>query len=126
MITHITIGAKDKASSAAFYEAVLGTIGYKKAMDMERFTGFSAGDGQPIILVGAPHEGEATFGNGTMIGFHADSRAKVDHAHAAGLKAGGADEGAPGPRDTGPPNTYAAYLRDPTGNKIGVFCFAPA
>ena len=120
MIGHITIGAKDKAKSAAFYEAALGPLGYAKAMDNERWAGFSCGEGSCFVLVGHPHEGEATFGNGAMLGFHTDSRAKVKAAYEAGLKAGGTDEGAPGPRPAGPPNTYAAYLRDPTGNKVCV------
>ncbi len=126
MLTHITIGAKDKTASAAFYEAVLGPLGYQRAFEMERWVGFSCGEGQPPILVGSPHEGEACPANGLMLGFRAETRAKVDEAHAAGLKAGGSDDGAPGPRPQGPPNTYAAYLRDPVGNKIGVFCMAPA
>ncbi len=125
MLTHITIGAKDKAKSAAFYEAALGPIGYARAFEVPRFVGFSCGEGQPPVLVGDPFEGEATSANGLMLGFRADSRAKVREAHAAGMAAGGVDDGEPGLRPQGPPNTYAAYLRDPTGNKIGIFCMAP-
>ena len=126
MLTHITIGAVDKAKGAAFYAAVLGPIGYVQAFEMERWTGFSCGEGQPAVLVGIPFNNEpATGANGLMIGFRADTRAKVQEAYEAGIKAGGSDDGAPGPRPAGPPNTYAAYLRDPTGNKIGIFCMAP-
>jgi hypothetical protein len=46
----------------------------------------------------------------------------VKAAHAAGLKNGGSDEGAPGFR---PPEAqkgfYAAYLRDPIANKLCIF-----
>ena len=122
MLTHITIGAKDKARSGAFYEAALGPVGYVKAFEMPRWIGFSCGEGQPPILVGDPHEGDASAANGLMLGFRAETRAKVREAHAAGLAAGGVDDGAPGLRPQGPPNTYAAYLRDPAGNKIGIFC----
>ncbi len=76
------------------------------------------------MLVGDPFEGEASAANGLMLGFRADSRAKVREAYAAGMAAGGKDDGEPGLRPQGPPNTYAAYLRDPTGNKIGIFCMA--
>ena len=124
MLTHITIGTKDKTTSAAFYEAALGPLGYAKAFEMPRWVGFSCGEGQPAVLVGDPWEGDASAGNGTMIGFAAESRATVRDAYAAGLAAGGKDDGEPGPRPQGPPNTYAAYLRDPTGNKIGIFCMA--
>ena len=37
------------------------------------------------------------------------------------VAAGGTDEGAPGPRDA-IPGSYAAYLRDPTGNKLVAWC----
>ena len=124
MLTHITIGAKDKTQSAAFYEATLAPLGYARAFEHDRFIGFVCGENQPPVLVGTPFEGEATAGNGLMLGFRAASRAAVRDCHAAGLAAGGVDDGAPGPRPGGPPNTYAAYLRDPTGNKVGVFCMA--
>ena len=126
MLTHVTIGAVDKAKGAAFYEAVLGPLGYSKAFDLERWTGFSCGEGQPPVMVGMPFNNEpAAAANGLMIGFSADSRAKVREAYDAGLKAGGSCDGEPGVRPAGPPNTYAAYLRDPTGNKIGLFCMKP-
>ncbi len=126
-LTHITIGANDAAKSGAFYEAALAPCGYKKAFEMHGRIGLSCGEGQPPLLIGKPFDGQAaTVGNGMMIGFRAESRAAVRAAHEAGLKAGGTDEGAPGLRPAGPPNTYAAYLRDPAGNKIGVFCNAPS
>ena len=42
------------------------------------------------------------------------------------MKAGGRDEGGPGPRPDYGPNWYAAYLRDPTGNKLAIVCRKPA
>jgi catechol 2,3-dioxygenase-like lactoylglutathione lyase family enzyme len=49
--------------------------------------------------------------------FRAASQEAVKAFHAAGLGAGGADEGAPGLRSYHP-GYYAAFLRDPEGNKI--------
>ena len=123
MISHLMLGANDPVASATFYEAVLGPLGYKRAFEMAGRVGFSSGEGTPPVIVGKPGDGgDASFGNGTMIGFRGADPATVQKAHAAGLAAGGTDEGAPGPRPMGPPGTYAAYLRDPSGNKIGVFC----
>ncbi len=48
----------------------------------------------------------------------------VHKFHEAGLANGGFDEGKPGPRSFSP-NAYAAYLRDPDGNKITAICFVP-
>jgi hypothetical protein len=53
-----------------------------------------------------------------MLAFRAPSREAVDAFHAAALKAGGLDEGAPGVRGTSNPPFYGAYARDPEGNKL--------
>ena len=125
MLTHMMLGAKDPKASADFFDAVLGALGHKRMFTMNDRYGWSAGEGTPPLIVGPPGDGaDACHGNGTMLGFRAATRDQVHAAHEAGLKAGGKDEGAPGPRPAGPPNTYAAYLRDPTGNKIAVICNA--
>jgi len=54
--------------------------------------------------------------------FAAAGKDAVNAFHAAGLSAGGTDEGAPGPRGH-LPNAYAAYLRDPAGNKVCAYTF---
>ena len=46
-----------------------------------------------------------------------------DKAFLYGLAHGGTCEGAPGPRAFAP-TAYAAYMRDPTGNKICAYCYA--
>ena len=61
-----------------------------------------------------------------MVGFDAETKDQVHAFYAAAMKAGGRDEGAPGPRPDYGPNWYAAYLRDPTGNKLAVVCRKPA
>ncbi len=123
MISHLMLGANDPAASAAFYDAVLVPLGYKRAFEMHGRVGYSCGEGNPPLIVGKPGDGgDATFGNGAMIGFRGKDPDNVQAAWNAGLAAGGKDEGGPGPRPMGPPGTYAAYLRDPSGNKIGIFC----
>ena len=68
------------------------------------------------------HDGQAArAGNGIMIAFLAPSTGAVDAAHAAGLAAGGQDEGKPGPRPEDSTSFYGGYLRDLTGNKLCVF-----
>jgi predicted lactoylglutathione lyase len=53
------------------------------------------------------------------VAFAAKSRADVDAFHAAALKVGGTDNGAPGLRAGGyPPGYYAAFVLDPDGNNI--------
>ena len=75
-----------------------------------------------ILMVTKPIDGKlASFGNGMTIGLSAPNVAAVDAFHELGVAAGGSDEGAPGPR-AAIPNSYAAYLRDPTGNKLVAWC----
>jgi catechol 2,3-dioxygenase-like lactoylglutathione lyase family enzyme len=121
MLSYITIGARDTEQATAFYDAVLGTIGYKRFADYGTFIGYGIdgkSDGQSVWIC-KPFDGnEARAGNGIMVAFAAASRAQVDAFHDAAMKHGGSDEGAPGLRESYGPNWYAAYLRDPTGNKL--------
>ena len=76
-----------------------------------------------VILT--PSNGElACSANGGSVGFAAISMDAVHNFDEAGLANGGIQEGVPGPRSFAP-NAYAAYLRDPDGNKITAICFAP-
>ena len=69
--------------------------------------------------VGLPYNQlAASWGNGSMVAFAAQSRAAVDAAHAAAIAAGARDEGPPGYRPSYGPDYYGAYVRDPDGNKL--------
>jgi predicted lactoylglutathione lyase len=57
-----------------------------------------------------------------MAALWAKSWVQVDEFHAAALAHGGASEGAPGLRLLYNPDFYAAYVRDPDGNKLAVVC----
>jgi len=72
------------------------------------------------FLLLSPFDGHpASAGNGAHVAFAAPSREAIVTAHAAGLDAGATDEGAPGVRAADPmPDVFAAYLRDPWGNKL--------
>ena len=78
MIGYITIGARDTAESTAFYDAVLGTVGYQRFADYGAFIGYGLGgksDGQSIWVC-KPFDGkEARAGNGVMVAFDAADRA---------------------------------------------------
>ena len=64
----------------------------------------------------------ATPGNGTMVAFSAKSWREVDGFHAAAVANGGSSEGPPGLRPQYNPDFYAAYVRDPDGNKLAAVC----
>ena len=58
--------------------------------------------------------------------FAVERRETVDAFHAAGLEAGGTDNGAPGVREIYHPHYYGAYVLDPDGNNVEAVCHAPA
>ncbi len=121
MFTHICLGANDLDASKSFYDAALGAIGIK-SLGPFGSAAFLYGKDKPGLLILKPSNGEpASAANGGTISFAAADKAGVDAFHAAGVANGGTDDGAPGPR--GLPGSYAAYLRDPAGNKICAYCF---
>ncbi len=124
IFTHNCVGTNDVERAGRFYDAVLVPLGIQRLgnfLDQGLAYGVRAAE----FLVLKPIDGTAaTAGNGTTLGFKAPDRASVDAFYAAGLAAGGADEGAPGPRGA-VPHAYGAYLRDPDGNKICAYCFKP-
>lgn len=123
MILYITLGTNDLAAATRFYDAVMPTLGLQRRFQNDDEIGY--GEPAPARIrfwVTKPYDGApATVGNGSMPALIAPTRAAVDAFHAAGLLAGGTDEGAPGLRPYGP-HFYACYLRDPDGNKISAVC----
>lgn len=125
MAAYVTFGTTDPARSKAFYDATFATIGWAQFVEYPDWRAYCKGgtDKSLALWVGKPHDGAAaTHGNGTMLGLMVDTRAEVDAFHAAAMANGGRDEGPPGPREAYGPDWYAAYMRDPTGNKIAIVC----
>ncbi|MET4999432.1 VOC family protein [Enterobacter hormaechei] len=121
IFSHVFIGAADVEKSSAFYDVVLGTLGINNLGPFGN--GWVLyGREKPAFIIARPGNGEAPSANGVTVGFAAATLEEVDAFHAAGLAAGGADEGQPGPRGH-LPGAYAAYLRDPAGNKITAYTF---
>lgn len=121
VFSHATLGATDLEKSVAFYDAVLAPLGVRNLGPFGENI-MLYGKDKPALLVLKPGNGEAPSSNGVTIGFAAASPAEVDAFHAAGLAAGGMDEGAAGTRSH-LPGAYAGYLRDPGGNKICAYAF---
>jgi predicted lactoylglutathione lyase len=120
MIGYVTLGTADLARAAAFYDALLATIGASRYMESDRFVAWTVSPTTPALGVALPYDGKpASVGNGTMVALLVDSRAKVDAVHKKALELGGSDEGAPGPRGDG---FYGGYFRDLDGNKLNAFC----
>jgi catechol 2,3-dioxygenase-like lactoylglutathione lyase family enzyme len=122
MIDHVSIGVSDLAASAAFYARVLATLGHTKLEVRPATVGF--GKKYPEFWLnlrqGMPPVGDDT---GSHVCLRAGSTAAVDAFHAAALAAGGTDDGAPGLRPHRTGAYYAAFIRDPDGNRIEAVTF---
>lgn len=119
MLGYVTIGANDLDKALKFYDPAMEALGFKRKFNEGGWAGYGPPNGDADFMLCAPFNKEpATWGNGVMVALKAPSRAAVDAFHAAGVKHGGKDEGAPGRRGESEPPWYGAYLRDPEGNKI--------
>ncbi len=132
MFTYICYGTNDLTAAARFYDAVMGALGHRRCVveddaAWEGWVGWGTyrqGGLEEIALwVCKPFDGRAaTPGNGSMVALQARSWRQVDEFYAAALAHGGTSEGAPGLRLHYGADFYAAYVRDPDGNKLAAVC----
>jgi catechol 2,3-dioxygenase-like lactoylglutathione lyase family enzyme len=125
MLLYVTVGSNDLARAAAFYDSVLATLGYARRVTKDDEIGYGIdGDSRCRFWVVIPYDRQvATVGNGSMVALAAPDRKSVRAFHAAALLSGGSDEGEPGLRPFHA-HFYAAYARDPDGNKLSAVCEA--
>lgn len=117
ILHHVSIGTADLEAACRFYDAVMAPLGARRIMEVPSAVAY--GKRFPEFWVGRPLDGApASAGNGVHVSFIAPSREAVDAFHAAGLGAGGIDDGAPGPRPIYGPGYYGGFLRDPDGHKV--------
>ncbi len=117
VISHVSIGVTNFDRAIQFYDSVLSTVGCKRIMEYPNAVAY--GKQFPEFWVQTPIDGQlANVGNGTHIGFIAESRQAVKTFHEAALKAGGVNDGAPGPRPEYGEPYYGCFVRDPDGHKI--------
>jgi len=124
-IDHVGIGVSDISYAQAFYEPALRPLGIELLMSIEadppgstpRRLGFGS-EGKPFFWLHAA----LPSNQGAHIALIAQSREAVDAFHAAGLAAGGQDNGAPGIRPHYHSNYYAAYVQGPDGVNLEAVC----
>ncbi|MBI3710829.1 MAG: VOC family protein [Proteobacteria bacterium] len=127
MLDHISVAVSDMERARAFYDAVLGTLGYGRVMEFDFGDKAYAGYGPPnkpaFWIYGG--YGPVTPGTGAHLAFVAPNRPAVDMFHREALVRGARDEGRPGRRPEYHPNYYGAFVFDPDGHKIEAVCHAP-
>ena len=117
LIDHVHIVVADMSASLAFYKAVLAALGIAIDRETEHF--FTTDE----LFVSPARPGQAK--SHIHLAFQAEGPEQVAAFHAAGLAAGGRDNGGPGERSYHP-GYYAAFLLDPDGNNIEAVFHGPS
>ena len=126
MIDHISIAVRDLKKAQAFYAALLAPLGMTKLREWpDAAIGF--GKTYPDFWINRrAGMDRVADDSGVHICLRARDTAAVDAFHAAALEAGGTSDGAPGLRAKYHDNYYAAFIRDPDGNRIEAVTFVKA
>src|SRR4051794_28827751 len=111
MFDHVAISVSDLAASERFYRTVLSVLGVEPSYadaDLVEWDDWDI----------APTDADHPVTSGLHVGFRARDRAQVDAFWQAGIDAGYAGDGAPGPRTQYGPTYYGGFLLDPDGNSV--------
>jgi catechol 2,3-dioxygenase-like lactoylglutathione lyase family enzyme len=129
LLDHVSIVVTDLQRSAVFWDAVMAALEVPCVWREATAIGYGVrnsadDDGHTYLTVRqAARTGPAQFDMpGRHWCFRAPNRSAVDAFHAAGVAAGGLSDGAPGLRPHYHAHYYAAFLRDPDGNRIEAVC----
>ena len=118
MYDHIGLKVRDIDASVRFYSAALKPLGYELCSRDETGAGFGP-SGAPALWLYLSRE---AAGSGAQLAFRAPDHAAIQKFHAAGLRAGGRDNGRARPRAEYSPTYFAAFLIDPDGNNVEAVC----
>lgn len=123
-LDHVTLSVADLVRSRDFYEQLLASIGLEIVTELPAevagvaCTGFGIGRKGTFWLAESGQQSPQFH-----VCFRAQSRQAVRDFHAAGLAAGGTDNGEPGVREVYHPAYYAAFLLDLEGHNVEAVCF---
>ena len=116
MFDHIGLRVRNLGKAKQLYAAMLTPLGHVPGPAGEGYASFGPKDAPRLWLHADPK------GGGAHVCFKAGTRKSVNEFHAAGLKAGATDNGAPGLRADYSPEYYGAFLLDGEGNNVEAVC----
>ena len=127
MLDHVSITVSDMHAAERFYDAIMKALDVVKVGSRDDWLGYGerARPDHPDLVYLSIRKGvraEDAFGRHWC--FKAARRKQVDAFWGAGIAAGGTSEGAPGLRHYHP-SYYAAFLRNPDGNRVEAVCHHP-
>lgn len=118
MLHHVSLGVADLDRAAAFYDAVLAALGYVRVWSDDTAVGYGHEGGGDLLAIKLRPDANVLTGAGFHLALSAPTRDAVHRFHAAALRHGGVDNGAPGPRPDYGEHYYAAFVVDPDGHRI--------
>ncbi|KAF7771521.1 hypothetical protein PCIT_a4117 [Pseudoalteromonas citrea] len=114
-MNYCVLGTNNMAAAIAFYNTLFHKTAFKHVLTTERMAFWQGDDEDAAFAIAIPfNTEEATYGNGTMIGFSVGSNEEVIRMHKTAIELGGMCEGVPSQR--GP--RFSAYVRDLDNNKL--------
>ncbi|WP_312366887.1 VOC family protein [Ensifer sp.] len=126
MIGYTMVGTTDLKRAERFYDPLMALIGQERCYSDDQVASWGRKDDDraPRFFTGYPFDGHpAGVGNGAMTAFLVKSAALIDRLFASAMEQGGSVEGEPGFRPQYGEGFYAAYVRDPDGNKLAFVCY---
>ncbi len=127
MLDHVSITVADIDAGEAFYDAIMRALGVVKVGRRDDWLGYgerARPDDPDRIYLSIRRGASPERADGRHWCFKARTRGEVDAFWHAGLAHGGSDDGAPGLRSYHA-SYYAAFLRDPDGNRLEAVCHVP-
>lgn len=124
MLHHVSLGVCTIETSAAFYDAVLGALGYVRVWSdldpgtLDQAVGYGRLGSEDCLALKQQQAAQCAPGAGFHLAFAARDAAAVNAFHLAALQHGGRCNGAPGPRPDYGDAYYAAFVIDPDGHRI--------
>jgi catechol 2,3-dioxygenase-like lactoylglutathione lyase family enzyme len=122
MIDHFGINCADLGASSAFYDRVLGVLGYSRMVDVGVALGYGA-DKPEFWISTQPAEGPASGPNREVhVAFAAADAAAVRSFFAAATELGAEVLHEPRHFPEYHDHYYGAFVRDPDGNNVEAVC----
>ena len=116
----MSLPVRNLDEAAAFYDAVLATLGLVRRKQREGAIGYGPDEVEPPIfwILARAAEGSAEPGIGLHVSFRAKDRDQVHAFYETALALGGRDAGAPGERPHYTAGFYGCFVHDRDGFKI--------
>jgi catechol 2,3-dioxygenase-like lactoylglutathione lyase family enzyme len=128
MIDHFGINCSDLAASSAFYDKVLGVLGFERILDFGVALGYGT-PGKPDFWIGTQPDGAGPSSGPNRevhIAFVASSADAVRAFHEAAVSLGAEVLHEPRHWPEYHDHYFGAFVRDPDGNNVEAVCHTVA